>query len=465
VNQKLDRLLLAQEAAVPTTTPAVLGASTMAALKKISGGIVVFTETSGEPVLDEAEALALEACTDEASIVRTVTPALLRLSGSDDFDDGSGVRPVLVNSENIGWLDDPKQPRPRNLLAKPDLFRTWTPFYLPRQGSSRQGSGPGFVFGSLASPLLQRDGCVREVYEAKAVRLADTQFGELVAYQRLIEGGCGGMLFNAREFWLYASENGHPVRLIKSKWRALGSADLVRNFFAEFRAAPPVLRVLNTLLHQLHVRLADSPFLGAGACGRVFRAMRPTTQAGAAADVMALKVFPPSNAQWHAVSHEFEALKAAQNRGAPVARVDPASLHLLDDCEGGGGGFLLLDVGSPFQVTSLTACTLVFTALQALHRAGVIHGDARLPNVIELTGGRLVWIDLLSGVCPSDGHGLAVRSDLARFDARVLAKSILRLERAVDDAVLPETVRGALEVYSIEGTCTPLAVAVWDAMP
>ena len=144
---------------------------------------------------------------------------------------------MLVNSEHIGWLDDPKHPRPSSQLSKPDLFRTWTPFYLPRQASSSQGTGPGFVFGSLASPLLQRDGCVREVtsrhtvYEAKAVGLADSQFGELVAYQRLIEGGCGGMLFNAREFWLYASENGHPVRLslrmmhhdlIKSSWSHSG---------------------------------------------------------------------------------------------------------------------------------------------------------------------------------------------------------------------------------------------------
>ena len=85
------------------------------------------------------------------------------------------------------------------------------------------------MFGSLASPLLQRDGCVREVYEAKAVRLADIHFGELLAYQRLIQGGCGGMPFNALEFWLYASKNGHPVRLIKSSWSAPGSAALVRS--------------------------------------------------------------------------------------------------------------------------------------------------------------------------------------------------------------------------------------------
>ena len=464
VSQKLDRLLLAQEAAVPTTTPAALGALTMTALEKIAGGISVFEETSGEPVLDEAGALALEACADEASIVRTVTPALWRLAGADGVDDGHGVCPVLVNSEHIGWLDDPKHPRPSNQLSKPDLFRTWTPFYLPRQASSSQGSGPAFVFGSLASPLLQRDGCVREVYEAKAVRLADTQFGELVAYQRLIQGGCGGMLFNAREFWLYASENGHPVRLIKSSWRVPGSAALVRSFFAEFRAQPPVLQALVTLLHQLRVRLADSPFLGAGSRGRVFRVVRKAAHAGAADDMIALKVCPPRNAQWHDIGHEFEALLAAQSCGAPVARVDPASLHLLEDGEGGGGGFLLLDVGSPVKVTSLHACTSVFSALQALHSCGVIHGDARLPNLIQLAGGRLVWIDLLSGMCSPHVRGSAVRPGLARFDAHVLAKSMLGLESAADDAALPDTVRGALEEYSIERACTHLAAAVWAAM-
>ena len=465
MSQKLDRLLLAQEAAAATTTPAALGAQTMAALQKISGGIQVFAGTAGgEPVLDVAALEALRACTNEASIVRTVTPALWRLAGADGVDDGHGVRPVLVNSEHIGWLDDPKHPRPSSQLSKPDLFRTWTPFYLPRQASSSQGSGPAFVFGSLASPLLQRDGCVREVYEAKAVRLADTQFGELVAYQRLIQGGCGGMLFNAREFWLYASENGHPVRLIKSSWRVPGSAALVRSFFAEFRAQPPVLQALVTLLHQLCVRLADSPFLGAGSRGRVFRVVRKAAHAGAADDMLALKVCPPRNAQWHDIGHEFEALLAAQSCGAPVARVDPASLHLLEDGEGGGGGFLLLDVGSPVKVTSLHACTSVFSAMQALHSCGVIHGDARLPNLIQLAGGRLVWIDLLSGMCSPHVRGSAVRPGLARFDAHVLAKSMLGLESAADDAALPDTVRGALEEYSIERACTHLAAAVWAAM-
>ena len=98
VNQTLDRLLLLQSVAAQPddTTPAALGALTMATLEKISGGITVFEGTSSEAVLNEAEALALEACVTEASIVRTATPALWRLSDAGDPDDGTGVRPVLA---------------------------------------------------------------------------------------------------------------------------------------------------------------------------------------------------------------------------------------------------------------------------------------------------------------------------------------------------------------------------------
>ena len=458
---KLDRLVSAQTPAQPDTTAAALGESHLSVLQNIAGGVAVFAGSDGAPILTAAQQREFAACTTESDVVKFITPFLWELSDTD-ADDACGA--VLVNSERFRWLDQPKQPLRSDLRLKPDLFRTWRAFIVDRGGTATQGVGPEYLFGPLAHRNLQLDGCVRELYEAKLDELSAAHFGELVTYHRLIRGLCCGMLFNRSTFWLYASHDGHPTRLLKCSWTAPGTAQCVRDFFAPCRPEPPLLSCFRELLRQLDVcpvAAEGTAFLGAGGYGRVFRVTRvPGTAAAdaAAESPLALKVMltsPHSD-----VCNEYNALLAAAERGAPVVPVVANSVHLLDGDKGGGhwgGGFLLREVGSPFEVKSRANCRAAFASLRELHACGVLHGDARLPNLLRLRTGTLAWIDLQRGVVSGE-FGAAVLAGNARYDARRLACSILGCETGAE----PDAVEQALRAY--DGASAKFAVALADAV-
>jgi tRNA A-37 threonylcarbamoyl transferase component Bud32 len=125
-----------------------------------------------------------------------------------------------------------------------------------------------------------------------------------------------------------------------------------------------------------------------------------------------------------------------------------------------GGGFLLARCGVPFDATrSATACTAAFTSLAALHACGVVHGDARLANMVLLDG-RAAWLDLAPG--PPDGADAATFAVYCALDAETLAQSVLRAA-GVLASPLPSAVTAALASYdaAAEHTVHALAAAVW----
>lgn len=129
---------------------------------------------------------------------------------------------MLVNSENFAWLDNTVEPLPSQTRLKPDLFVAPRMCIEEHNGTVHQGSGDCYVFGPLAGRCLQADGCVHELFQAKLKELTQAFFGELVMYHRLIPGECRGMLFNTTDFWLFASHNGSPLRMVKAAWTAPG---------------------------------------------------------------------------------------------------------------------------------------------------------------------------------------------------------------------------------------------------
>ena len=453
------------------TTPAALGDKTLAALH-LSDRVDDFTGGDGDAVLDAEQQRALLLCKSEAEVVRFLTPVLWRLRVTDDAADP--CRSVLVNSENLAWLDNLASPL-RGMRLKPDLFVAPRICVSTQPGSATQGSGDCFLFGRLADARLQRDGCVRELYEAKFGNLTDQHFGELVTYHRLIPGECRGMLFNERGFWLFSSYDAQPVALVRSNWTTPGSANRLRRFLDDAPPPPPpFLPLLRRLLTDLRLRPvnaalgeAGTAFLGAGATGRVFAVVRSTPAAEGAAR-MALKVVPagagagdPSEVLCN-LGAEFEALVDAAARGAPVVAPVPGSLVLVPPL---GGGFLLARCGAAFDAGSLSACTAAFASLAALHGRGVVHGDARLANLV-LVDQKPAWIDLNGGILtgPALASHLPIYSHL---DAETLAASVLRLPRgsSAQAPQLPPPVSAALAAYdsALPDTVERLAVAVYNA--
>jgi len=461
----VERLTMQQQPMVHDTTPAALGDRTVAVLHA-AGRVEDFVGDGGAAVLDAGQQQSLASCTREAQVVARLTPVLWRLRvASHDSDDA--CRPVLVNSENHVWLDNLTMPLRPGSRLKPDLFVAPHVCVERHEGSSSQGSGDGFIFGRLADHRLQRDGCVRELYEAKLGPLTLACLGELVMYHRLIPGECRGMLFNGTQFWLFASFDGHPIRLVRSTWVTPGSADCVRRFFEDQAPPPPrLVPVLRQLLSELRLRpwphavAAGSAFLGGGGSGRVFAVQRvaPEDASDTPPTRLALKVVPATGALWWSnLAAEFQAMQAAAARDAPVVPVVADSLRLvgLD-----GGGFLLARCGVPFDATrSAAACTAAFTSLAALHACGVVHGDARLANVVLLDG-RAAWLDLAPG--PPDGADAATFAVYCALDAETLAQSVLRAA-GVLASPLPSAVTAALASYdaAAEHTVHALAAAVW----
>jgi len=369
------------------------------------------------------------------------------------------------------------------LRQKPDLFRSWAPFVDLRSAGAGQGVGIDFVFGVLAGSVLQRARCAVALFEAKRGSLTESHFGELCGYHYAVPGLCHGMLFGDTEFWLFKSFGGVPLRLVKGLWVTAGAAGAIREFFDEAALEPPpLLALLRRLLGDLRVAPHHGTdgrcFLGSGASGHVF-AVAQVGAAGGVGDATspprALKVvLARTNGAVLAVDSEFNRLRTAAERGAPVVAPVPGSLRLYDASENdggleagvGGAGYLLEHVGAPCKITTAARCAAAFESLAALHRCGLVHGDARLPNLLVMQDGHLAWIDLNHAGAVLEGLGAGVGGGLSRevvaFDAGDLARAILHIAQPTP---LPDAVVRGLGDYRPDCTQSVacLASAVWQA--
>ena len=432
------------------STAANLGAGVLAELAK-TGSISIFEPTQDdEPALSADVLRQLRECKDEEALVKVITPSLRTLTGlgtAADAEDQFSL--VLINSERIKWLDCLDRPLPRNIRKKPDLFATWA---LCTKLNASPGHAPDI--GMLAGRALQLDSCVCAFLEAKfgTGDITNADFGQLVDYHSRTPGLCRGMVFNACAFWLYESEsNTVPRSVVKAMWGASGSMGLVRNFFslAQAMPEPPLIVLMRRLSSCLGVVpckavVGDGSFLGAGGSGRVFAVRR------ASGAVCALKAS-------YSTSHdelktEFDLMIEANVDDAPVVRVVADSLHLFHDEVSGlsnGGGYMMEEVLAPFSVTSRKRCIAAFASLHKMHALGLVHGDARLPNLLERVGDDLpgpVWIDMRTP--PNE-------LDALRDDTKTLALSVL-------SRVLPEAVEECLQRMSLDSAdYTALAKAVW----
>ena len=121
---------------------------------------------------------------------------------------------------------------------------------------------------------------------------------------------------------------------------------------------------------------------------------------------------------------------------------------------------MLEEVGKPLKLKTDRHCARAFSALARLHSGRVCHGDARLPNLVEVrnsTGHKdLKWIDLRrSSLLPE----LESAEFQYRRDLRTLAASILGC--ASDK--LPAPVAALINGYSVGSAVDEIAAAVWVA--
>ena len=453
-------------------TPAHLGHQSMETLELL-GNVRVLEPGEGPPILTarqqaELAALAAEGGGAEAAIVRYMAPHLreLRQLGAGEAADAADPAPLaMVNSEAYVWLVHPAVQGVASQRLKPDLFLTWAPFADVRE------EGQGFPRGVLASPALQKAGCVAELYEAKSKALGSEAFGKQCLYHQCIPGQFKSALFNQEQCWLLETMHSHPVRLLKMHWTTPGSVRELQRFMGA-PAAPPLLQLLRRVLARQQLA-ALSPagrcHLGSGASGHVFAVHRTSD---ATRTPLALKlVLDVREGDLHA---EFARMEAAAAAGAPVVAPVPGSLCIFSGSAAAAaaasaeapapacasGGYLLGRVGARFAATTEGAIKVAFSALAALHACRIYHGDARTANLLVIDG-QAMWIDLRTGIVDAGG-AVALPLEQQGFDAAVLARSMLPLH----PQPLPSPVQEALKLYNAAapGTVAALAQAVWGAL-
>jgi hypothetical protein len=452
-------------------TPAHLGHQNMETLERL-GNVCVLEPCEGPSILtlqQQAELTALAAVggAPEAAIVRYMTPHLraLRQPGAGEAGAADPAPLAMVNSEAYVWLVHPAVQGVASQRLKPDLFLTWAPFVDVRD------EGQGFPRGVLASPALQKVGCVAELYEAKSMALGSEAFGKQCLYHQCIPGQFKSALFNQKQCWLLETMHSHPVRLLKMEWTTPGSARELQRFMGA-PAAPPLLQLLRRVLahHQLAtLSLAGRCHLGSGASGHVFAVHRT---GDAARTPLALKlVLEVREGDLHV---EFARMQAAAAAGAPVVAPVPGSLCIYSGSAAAAsaaasaeapapacasGGYLLSRVGVRFAATTEGGIKMAFAALAALHACRIYHGDARTANLLNIEG-QAMWIDLRTGIVDAGGT-VALPLEQQGYDAAVLARSMLP-----QLLPLPPSVQEALKLYNaaVPGTVLALAQAVWGAL-
>ena len=331
--------------------------------------------------------------------------------------------------------------------------------------------GQGFPCGVLASPVLQKVGCVAELYEAKSKALGSEAFGKQCLYHQCIPGQFKSALFNQEQCWLLETMHGHPVRLLKMDWTTPGSVRELQRFMG-VPAAPPLLQLLRRVLaHQqlATLSLEGRCHLGSGASGHVFAVHRTSD---AARTPLALKlVLEVREGDLHV---EFARMQAAAAVGAPVVAPVPGSLCIYSGSAAAAsaaasaeapapacasGGYLLSRVGVRFAATKEGGIKVAFAALAALHACRIYHGDARTANLLNIEG-QAMWIDLRTGIVGA-GEAVPLPLEQQRYDAAALARSMLPQPQP-----LPPSVQEALKLYNaaVPGTVLALAQAVWDAL-
>ena len=235
-------------------------------------------------------------------------------------------------------------------------------------------------------------------------------FGEVINYGAHLCFGKDGsistrlILFDKTQCWLVGVVKGSVSDVTRFKWIDEGSVTLLRNFICE----TPLTKVLTAACQKFNLTVGTGSFIGAGAFGFVFRATRSDGR-----DV-ALKVVTDNV---NRLEREKDIMRAAHAECPDtVMGVEEDGLAIFDD---GGGALLLSHVGEHYSKLDPQS---IVDSLKTLHKSGIVHGDARLENVVCVDG-KPVWVDFADSIfSPAAPMARTKNDELERLKACVIEK-------------------------------------------
>lgn len=372
----------------------------------------------------------------EHSLVAALMPALRQVFG----DSGR----VVANGEFVAW------PELRGVSArKPDInvalvqFLQQKPMWESKDSKVRSAhlQDGDLVCGVPGSASVSGDAargieCKSKIGSPSSGNAGNTGLGELLSYEQarlvamrqaqVVPPACiRSMLAGSEYFWLLTmdSKTSAFVRLDFGQWETLGSVEAIQQHFTLLPWESAVLGVFGELSSQsAHFKQfdpfvdtggVDRAWLGEGGMGRVFRAWQGN-------DLVAVKVVLQKHAVQLEKEFQYLARVVADHKDLPI--IKPCSKLASGDY---GAGYALQSVGKMVRGMNLTEklgrwpslVHAAFAALWQFHTAGVVHGDARLANLILIDKKHVLWTDLAAGYAGNDAK-LGISGDLV-----TLAKS------------------------------------------
>jgi serine/threonine protein kinase len=162
------------------------------------------------------------------------------------------------------------------------------------------------------------------------------------------------------------------------RWLDRGSKTLLRDFIRQ----PALSKLLRMACQHFQLTVGTNSFLGAGAFGFVFRAVRQDGRC------VALKLVLEKEESVLRLEREMAAMRMAHEKcPSEVMGVENEGFARFDD----GAVLLMSKVGEPYSKLDPQS---IVKSLQTLHKNNIIHGDARLDNVVCVDE-KPCWIDFM----------------------------------------------------------------------
>uniref|UniRef100_A0A7S3P7P5 Protein kinase domain-containing protein n=1 Tax=Amphora coffeiformis TaxID=265554 RepID=A0A7S3P7P5_9STRA len=383
IKRKLDLLLehtRNTDRATPQYSAAFVGNREKARLKS-EKRFNEFEERVGEEsILTDEEQEALSKLENEHQVVAFLTPHLEKVFCNGDVDFS------IFNSEEYKWIETSSETskyneKPDLLICHPAIINQKPAFNSQDPVLTEMRKRKPFKYGVLSKWRL-RD-AIGLTCEAK-ISIDSGGFGEVINYGAHLCFGKNGsvstrlILFDKTQCWLVGVVKGSASEVTTFKWRDGGTTTLLRDFIR----VTPLTKVLTAACKHFGLTVGTNSFLGAGAFGFVFRATRSNGKS------VALKVVAglPKMEGVGRLEQEMAIMSAAQSVCPDeVMGVEEDGFAVFED----GGALLLSQVGDHY---SKLAPQAIVDSLKTLHKSGLLHGDARLDNVVCVDG-RPVWVD------------------------------------------------------------------------
>jgi hypothetical protein len=331
-------------------------------------------------VLSTEQLIELSMTDNEHQLVAYLTPLL------EDIVKET-ISGTVFNSEEYKWIETSSETtiyneKPDLIICHPAIVNAKPPFKCGKDAKLKQMRRSRDKFGVLSQWRL-RD-FIGLTCEAKQC-VGNEGFGEVINYGKHLCFGKHGavttrlILFDKKEFWLVDTVRGTVSSVQTCRWTVEGSRNLLHDFVRQ----PPLVKVLCEACQYYNLKVGTNSFLGAGAFGYVFRAQR---EADGKEIALKVTVKQGTNDVVDRLESEKEKMIAAKEKCPDhVVGVEEDGFKVFTD----GAVLLLSSVGEHY---SKLAPQDIVDSLNALHNNSILHGDARLENVV-CVGGKPHWID------------------------------------------------------------------------